>query len=114
MIEIVEYEDDSGRNAFARWLTKLDTTAFVKVTAAIARMQNGNFGDVKPVGSGVSERRIAYGPGYRIYFGRDGEALVILLGGGSKSRQSNDIKAAQEAWAEYKATKRRNKQDGTD
>jgi len=106
-IEVVEYEDDAGKNVFALWLAKLDTKAFAKVTAAVVRMRLGNFGDVKPVGTGVSERRIDFGPGYRIYFGRDGQKLVILLGGGTKSRQQSDINSAQAAWAEYKKNKRR-------
>ena len=65
-----------------------------------------NLSNVKPVGGGVLEYRIDFGPGYRVYFGRDGDTLVILVGGGTKTRQSSDIKNAQETWAEYKATKR--------
>jgi len=112
-IEIVEYENNAGKNAFRDWLADLETRAFARVTSAIARMRLGNFGDVKPVGGGVSERRIDYGRGYRIYFGRDGKKLVVLLGGGSKSRQNKDIQAAQKAWLEYKKTKKE-KKDGTD
>lgn len=111
-IEVVEYEDKTGRNAFAQWMEKLDTKAFARVVAVITRMRHGNFGDVKPVGSGVSERRIDYGPGYRVYFSRDGQKLVILLGGGTKSRQNKDIIAAQKSWAEYKERKKRNHHDG--
>jgi len=70
-------------------------------------MKLGNFGDVKPVGGGVSERRIDHGPGYRIYFGRDGAKLVILLGGGTKKRQQQDIQSAHQAWTGYKRRKRR-------
>lgn len=69
-------------------------------------MKAGNFGDHKSGGQGVLERRINYGPGYRIYFGRDGARLVVLVGGGAKARQSSDIKHAQETWAEYQATKK--------
>lgn len=79
--------------------------AAAKVTTVLDRMKNGNLGDHKSVGGGVLERRIHYGPGYRIYFGRDGDKLVVLVGGGTKTRQSSDIKHAQETWAEYKATK---------
>lgn len=68
-------------------------------------MRRGNLGGHKAVGSGVFERRIHCGPGYRICFGRDGENLVVLVGGGSKARQSNDVNAAQQTWAEYKASK---------
>jgi putative addiction module killer protein len=105
-IEVVEYEDAAGKNAFASWMAKLDMKAFAKVTAAVARIRLGNFGDVKPVGGGVSERRIDFGPGYRIYFGKDGQRLVILLGGGTKSRQDKDISDAQAAWQEYKQRKK--------
>ena len=113
-VEVVEYVNTSGKNVFALWMAKLDTKAFTKVTAAIARMRNGNMGDVKYVGEGVSERRIDFGPGYRIYFGKEGPQLVILLGGGTKSQQNKDIHAAQEAWIEYKQRKRRTKPNGTD
>ena len=64
------------------------------------------FSNVKSVGGGVMELRMNFGPGFRAYFGRDGETLVILLGGGSKKNQKNDIAAAQQLWAEYKATKK--------
>lgn len=93
-------------------MAKLDIRAFAKVSAAIARIRTGNFGDVKAVGGGVSERRIDFGPGYRVYFGKDGPKLVILLGGGTKSRQSNDIHDAQTAWQEYKRRKKE-ASDGT-
>lgn len=69
-------------------------------------MEAGNKGDVKPVGEGVSERRIDYGPGYRLYFGRDGETLVLLLNGGTKKRQHKDIEEAKQCWKEYKRRKR--------
>jgi putative addiction module killer protein len=69
-------------------------------------METGNFGTAKPVENGVFELVMDFGPGYRAYFGRDGKALVILLGGGSKRKQSADIAAAVERWKKYKATKR--------
>jgi len=69
-------------------------------------MENGNFSAAKAVGSGVSELRVDFGPGYRVYFGKDGERLVILLGGGTKKRQQTDIDAAHALWAEYKKRKR--------
>ena len=94
-------------------MAQLDIQAFAKITAVIARIRHGNMGDVKSVGEGVSERRIDFGPGYRIYFGREGSRLVILLGGGTKARQNKDITAAQEAWAEYKQRKKRSEPDGT-
>ena len=76
------------------------------MTTAIARIEAGNLGDVKPVGQRVSERRITFGPGYRLYFGQDGKKLVVLLTGGTKKRQSKDIEQAQEFWADYKRRKK--------
>ena len=69
-------------------------------------MRQGNLSNVKGVGQGVFEFRINYGPGYRIYFGKDGDRIVILLGGGDKSRQQNDINAARRRWGDYKIRKR--------
>jgi putative addiction module killer protein len=71
-------------------------------------MEQGNLSNVKAVGGGVLEYRIDFGPGYRVYFGRDGETIIILLGGGTKKRQSNDIATAQERWNDYR---RRRKQE---
>lgn len=75
------------------------------MTIAVARMGQGNLSNVKSVGSGVLEYRIDYGPGYRVYFGRDGEELVILLIGGTKTRQQKDIEAAKAFWLDYKSRK---------
>ncbi|MFI5012788.1 MAG: type II toxin-antitoxin system RelE/ParE family toxin [Hyphomicrobiales bacterium] len=80
----------------------MDAVAGAKVSVAIARLEQGNLSNVKPVGEGVLEYRIDWGPGYRVYFGRDGEALVILLTGGTKKRQPRDIEAAKERWSDYK------------
>lgn len=76
------------------------------MTVALVRMGNGNLSNVKSVGSGVIEYRIDWGPGYRIYFGRDGDELVILLAGGTKRRQNRDIEDAHEYWADYKRRKK--------
>lgn len=105
MIEVVQYEDEEGRCPFADWFDDLETVAALRVRTALARMEAGNFGDVKPVGDGVSERRIDHGPGYRIYFGQDGRELVILLAGGTKRRQSADIERAKARWHDYKRRK---------
>jgi putative addiction module killer protein len=70
------------------------------------RLRDGNLSNVKGVGGGVLEYRIDFGPGYRIYLGRDGEAIIILLGGGTKQRQQRDIAAAQERWIDYKRRKK--------
>jgi putative addiction module killer protein len=77
-----------------------------KVTRAIVRLEQGNFSNVKSVGEGVLEYRIDFEPGYRVYFGRDGEALMILLTGGTKQRQQRDIDAARAYWRDYKQSKR--------
>jgi putative addiction module killer protein len=106
MIEVVQYETAEGRCPFADWFLGLDLRAALKVRTAIARMEAGNLGDVRPVGEGVSERRIDFGPGYRIYFARDGSRLVILLVGGTKQRQQTDITRAQELWADYQRRKK--------
>lgn len=81
--------------------------------AAVLRLESGNSSGAKSVGSGVSEVRLDFGPGYRIYFGRDGEQMVILLAGGSKKRQQPDIEMAHTLWTEYKRRKRE-RANGTD
>ena len=81
-----------------------------RVTTAILRMGLGNFSNVKEVGAGVFECRINFGPGYRVYFGTDGEEIVILLGGGTKQRQQNDIQLALGRWEDYKQRKRQRKE----
>jgi putative addiction module killer protein len=82
---------------FAHWLAGLpDRRAIARINARIRRLSLGNPGDVKPVGEGVSEMRIDYGPGYRVYFVQRGQALVILLAGGDKGSQRRDIALAQE------------------
>jgi putative addiction module killer protein len=82
---------------FAEWMNGLrDMRATARITVRIRRLSLGNFGDVKSIGSGVSELRIDYGPGYRVYFMRRGAALVILLCGGDKRTQDRDILKAKE------------------
>jgi putative addiction module killer protein len=101
MLLIREFVDERGHSPFGRWFEDLDARAAAKVTVALARIELGNLANVKGVGGGVLEYRIDWGPGYRVYFGRDGATLVILLAGGTKRRQQPDIAAAQERWAEY-------------
>jgi len=101
-----QYEDAKGRIPFEEWFLDLHPPAAAKVTGAIVRMEQGNFSNVKGVGLGVFEYTIDFGPGYRIYFGKDGDRFVILLGGGTKKRQQRDINLATERWHDYKRRKK--------
>jgi putative addiction module killer protein len=80
-----EYVDARGFSPFHEWFSELHAPEAAKVTGAIIRMEQGNFGNVKGVGSGVFEYVLNFGPGYRIYFGKDGDQIIVLLGGGRKS-----------------------------
>ncbi len=105
MVEVREYLDRGGRSPYAAWFDRLNREAAAKVTAALVRIRQGNLSNAKGVGSGVYEYRIDFGPGYRIYFGKDGDRLVILVGGGTKKRQQEDIKTALARWQDYKQRK---------
>jgi putative addiction module killer protein len=105
MIEIREFLDTNGRSLYAAWFDSLNAEAAAKVTTAVTRISLGNFSNVEGVGSGVFEYKLDFGPGYRIYFGKDGDKLVILLGGGMKKRQARDISAAVANWQDYKRRK---------
>jgi putative addiction module killer protein len=102
---ILQYLDPNGHNPFAVWFDGLDPQAAAKMTIAVARLEQGNFSNAKGVGGGVLEYRIDFGPGYRVYFGRDGATIIILLGGGTKKRQRQDIATAQARWSDYKRRK---------
>ncbi len=106
MVEIKEYLDANGRSPFAKWFDGLNARAAAKVSTALVRMAQGNLSNVAGVGAGVFEYRLEFGPGYRIYFGKDGDALIILFGGGTKKRQQKDIEAAKSLWKQYKQRKR--------
>ena len=103
--EIREFVEN-GRSPFREWLDDLDEVTAARVNLYIRRLEAGNFGAAKHLHGGVSELRLDFGPGYRVYFGREGRAIIILLGGGSKRRQEADIAAAVERWKRYKQTKR--------
>lgn len=111
-LELVVYQDAQGWQPFETWFERLDIHAASKVTAALQRMAEGNLSGVKAVGGGVLERRIDWGPGYRVYFGRDGSALTILLAGGTKQQQQRDIAEAQRRWADYRRSKKQKVQRG--
>ena len=87
MLEIRYYVAASGEGPLAEWFAELDPAVSAKIVRALARIEQGNLSNVKRVGEGVLEYRIDFGPGYRIYFGRDGETIIILLTGGTKKRQ---------------------------
>lgn len=105
-MELREYLSLQGLSPFGAWFNTLDSQAAARVAAALARMGAGNLSAAKGVGVGVLEYRIDAGPGYRIYFGRDGDTVVILLAGGTKRRQQKDIEDAQKRWTDYKKRKK--------
>ena len=110
-IEIREYQDADGQSPYGKWFDRLNARAAAKITGAIDKISRGLMGNVESVGEGVSERKIDFGPGYRIYFGTETDGkiakVVILLHGGSKKRQSKDVERAKEYWKDYKSRKRR-------
>jgi len=106
MAKVTEYITEDGKNPFSRWFSSLGTSAALKVRTATAQMEAGNFGDHKSVGGGVWERRINFEKGYRIYYAKDGDEFVLLLCGGTKSRQQSDIDKAKGYWSEYKKRKK--------
>ena len=102
MLDVREYTDTAGRSPFTKWLRALNVHAAAKVATALERVADGNLSNAKAVGAGVFEYRIDFGPGYRIYFGRDGDRLIILLAGGAKKRQQEDIRHAKANWEDYR------------
>ena len=93
---IIYYKTDDGKSPFTSWFSSLkDFRAKAKIMARVERLRFGNFGDYKSLGKGLFELRLTYGPGYRVYFGRVGDQVVVLLSGGDKSSQSKDIEKAQ-------------------
>lgn len=107
MLEIELFLTDDGTAPFTNWFEGLSGDVADRVRVALLRMGQGNLGDSKSVGQGVHEHRLHFGPGYRVYFGRDGQRLIVLLVGGSKRTQTKDIKAAQLLWKRYKERRRR-------
>lgn len=105
-IEVKEYIDTKGNSPYTKWFNRLNAIAAAKKATAIYRMAQGNFSNVKSVSDGVREYRIDFGPGYRIYFGNDGDLLVNMLSGGTKKRQAADIVLAKKYWQDYKRRKR--------
>ena len=104
------YITKDGKRPFREWLDSLkDIKAVTKIERRLERLEKGNEGDVRSVVNGVSELRIDYGPGYRVYFGQLGAKIVLLLCGGDKSTQAQDIKKAQGYWSDYRRREDANK-----
>lgn len=103
MIEVFRYQTENGEEPLTDWLHSLrDKQAQAKVRIRLKRLEAGIFGDCEPVGEGVMELREHLGAGYRVYFGRHGKSIVILLCGGLKKTQESDIRKAKDYWADWK------------
>jgi len=107
MIILSECERKDGISPFQKSFASLNVPAALKVTTVLYRLEKRKFLNVKGIGQGVSETKIDFGPGYRIYFGKDGDQIVILLSGGTKKRQGADIEQALQDWKQYKSRKRK-------
>src|SRR5258708_39501903 len=101
----IKESPEAGHSPFANCFASFDAVTAARVDKYIRRLEAGNFGSAKTLQEGVSELKLDFGPGYRVYFGRDGKTIIILLGGGSKRRLSADIAAAIERWKRYKQSK---------
>jgi len=102
MYTVYRYQTSEGRDVFGQWLSGLrDLKAKARIAARIDRLAAGNFGDCKPLTGGVAELRVDYGPGYRVYFARVGEVVLLLLGGGDKRSQQEAIARAVECLIDY-------------
>lgn len=100
---IERYITAEGISVLSRWLASLkDRNAYVRIIGRLSRLEQGNFGDCKPVGGGVWELRINYGPGYRVYYSLAGKTIILLLCGGDKRSQDRDIACVIDYWKEYK------------
>ncbi len=100
---VVRYRDKSGIEPFTKWLVGLrDAQTRLRILRRLDRLESGNYGDFKSLKDGVFELRLSFGAGYRVYFGEEGDTVVILLCGGDKSTQDKDIDTAKEYWKEQK------------
>jgi putative addiction module killer protein len=106
VLDLIVYQQATGQRPFDKWFDSLrDKQAQSRILMRLRQVRSGTLGDCKPVGEGVIELRIDVGAGYRVYCGRFGEALVILLCGGDKSSQSKDIERAKNYWADWKRSR---------
>ena len=109
-MKISNYITEDGKEPFAEWIKKLrDGQTRTRILKSVAKMRLGNFGDTEPVGKGVSETKLDFGAGYRIYYAKQGNEIIFLLFGGEKDSQQKDIKKAVEYWTEFKARMKRGK-----
>lgn len=100
---VIFYRNAAGIEPFVDWLNRLrDSVVRRRILTRLRRLEQGNYGDFKAIGFGVNELRFFFGAGYRVYFGEDGDTLIVLLCGGDKSSQRRDIEQAQAYWQEYK------------
>lgn len=103
-VEVREYVTQDGKSPFTEWLSALrDVKGRAIIRARINRIRLGNFGDCQSIDSGISELRIDFGPGYRVYLGQESEVVIVLLCGGDKSMQRRDISKAKEYWQDYRS-----------
>lgn len=103
-ITVSVYQMAKGKTPFLDWLGSLkDRRARARIRVRLDKVRMGNFGDCKSVGGGVNEFKIDYGPGYRVYYGKRGSNIVVLLAGGTKKGQEKDIKKAIEYWKDFKS-----------
>lgn len=104
MYKLKHYTDSGGNDLFRAWIDSLkDRQGLARIAARLLRLENGNFGDCKPVGEGIWELRIDFGPGYRVYYAIQNKNVVLLCHGGDKSTQSTDITKAIERWNEWQS-----------
>ena len=100
--KLINYVTVSGKCPVRNWLNSLDNTVSARIETRLKRIAFGNLGDTKPVGHGVSEIRLSFGSGYRLYFSQHGVHIVVLLCGGDKSSQADDIVRAKNYWADFR------------
>jgi putative addiction module killer protein len=105
-LAIREFLTPEGKSPFREWLDTLDLTVRARIQARVFRFELGDLGDRKAVGGGVWEARLTFGPGYRVYFARDGRTIILLLLGGNKASQAKDIRRAQQFWMDYLEARR--------
>jgi len=109
LLTVREYIAKDGRSPFRQWLDTLDVAVRARIQARLLRFEMGNLGDHKRIGMGVWEARLMFGPGYRVYFGKEGGSIIIPLAGGEKSSQTQDIRRAKRLWRDYLEAKKHDK-----